>query len=216
MRLIVLTGFSSGLGLALHDTLLEKCQNDKLIFLGRKLKDKNNNAEYFQIDFFDKRYKWLDGIVLDNDWDEIIFINNAGIIAPIGKLSELDFEEFEKNVYVNYLSPIKLIFYLSRLANKIKILNISSGAADKPVNCWASYNSTKAATKTFFNTIGLENNTSVINIDPGVIDTNMQREIRNKSKQYKNLQYFVELNNNKMLRKPSDVANEIYENYIKI
>ena len=158
----------------------------------------------------------MDGIVLDNDWDEIIFINNAGIIAPIGKLSELDFEEFEKNVYVNYLSPIKLIFYLSRLANKIKILNISSGAADKPVNCWASYNSTKAATKTFFNTIGLENNTSVINIDPGVIDTNMQREIRNKSKQYKNLQYFVELNNNKMLRKPSDVANEIYENYIKI
>ncbi len=215
MRLLILTGFSSGLGEAIHNLLISKNSQDELIFLGRKTGKSKKNASYFHADFSDKECQWLNNLVIDDKIQEIVLINNAGVILPIGKLSEFNIDEVERNIYINFVSPIKLIVKLAKLSSRLKIINISSGAADNPIHCWAPYCAAKSGMKSFLNVVELEDGISIFNVDPGVLDTNMQEEIRNHSQKCKNLEYFVGLKEDQKLRKASDAANEIYRDYIQ-
>ena len=124
-------------------------------------------------------------------------------------------DEVERNIYINFVSPIKLIVKLAKLSSRLKIINISSGAANNPIHCWAPYCAAKSGMKSFLNVVELEDDISIFHVDPGVLDTNMQEEIRNHSQKCKNLEYFVGLKEDQKLRKASDAANEIYRDYIQ-
>ena len=50
----------------------------------------------------------------NNQTEEIVFINNAGIIDPIDKVGKIDDHSIIKSNFVNFLSSI-------RIANKLKI-----------------------------------------------------------------------------------------------
>jgi len=100
---------------------------------------------------------------------------------------------------------------LKKNVGKIKIINISSGAAYNPVPYWSTYCSTKSAIKMYFDVISLEDGISVQHFDPGVVDTKMQKEIRKKSEKYAELKFFEEIKRNKMLKDPARVALEICE-----
>ena len=215
MRIILLTGFSSGLGQALHHTLLINNRRDRLVFLGRKKQKNTQSASYLYADLSDKNYQWLN----DTTWDcyagDILLINNAGTVLPVGNLPDIACETMEQNIYINLLSPMKLIAILATVANKLKIINISSGAANAPIHYWASYCAAKAGMKSFLNTIELEENITVVHIDPGVLDTKMQEDIRRHASRYQELEYFVNLKLENKLRKTSEVADKIYRDYIE-
>jgi benzil reductase ((S)-benzoin forming) len=58
----------------------------------------------------------------------------------------------------------------------------------------------------------IENGVKCVSIYPGVVDTNMQSQIRNTNESdFKSLQRFVDLKNNNELYTPDFVATSIYK-----
>ena len=74
-------------------------------------------------------------------------INNASVISPIGKISDTDPYEWKKNIEVNLIGGYNMIracidFFLQQKHGVI--VNVSSGAAHKPIYGWSAYCSSKA------------------------------------------------------------------------
>jgi len=223
MKAIIITGVSRGLGKAFFDILKDK--NYYLICISRSFIDYQNklsesdNIELIKFDLNDINDLTvkLNNSTIPNkcDFDELIFINNAGVISPIGKVGNIDEKDIKKAININLLSPILITNHLSALCSKnkikFKILNITTGAADKPFEGWSLYCSTKSAAKMFFNVVEKEKDgVVVVNIDPGVLNTRMQKEIRNANKSYFPLvDYFKNLEKKGELKQPSQVALNI-------
>ncbi len=214
MKVVILTGYTSGLGSAIHDCLVSTHLKCKFIFIGRKDIQlvENSMKIYLKADFSnieDVASLKISGYI--QDAHEVVFINNAGTVTPICPMNEIKSKEFLSAVTVNYISPVLLINKLKKNVGKIKIINISSGAAHRPVPYWSTYCSTKSAIKMYFDVISLEDGISVQHFDPGVVDTKMQKAIRKKSEKYAELKFFEEIERNKMLKDPAHVALEICE-----
>ncbi|RZJ74455.1 MAG: SDR family NAD(P)-dependent oxidoreductase, partial [Flavobacterium sp.] len=100
---------------------------------------------------------------------------------------------------------------------KKSIINISSGAALKPYFGWSVYCSTKAALNMLTQTLAVEqaeekNGVKVLAIAPGVVDTDMQVEIRNSNKaDFKDLDRFVALKEEDGLNDAATVGAKIFE-----
>lgn len=212
MKAIILTGYTSGLGSAIHDNLISSISKDKLIFIGRGdvRSTINNKKLYLKVDLSNladvaliKMDKYL------QDVSEVAFINNAGTVKPICSINDMKMRDFSQATAVNYMSPVILINKFKQSVEKMNIINISSGAALKPISYWSTYCSTKSAMRMYLDVVALEKDISVQHYDPGVMDTGMQKEIREKSNKYTELKIFEEMSKNKMLKDPSYVAEEI-------
>ncbi|NJB86662.1 benzil reductase ((S)-benzoin forming) [Lewinella marina] len=111
---------------------------------------------------------------------EIVFINNAGTINPIG-FSASAAEELIQSVNINFLSPLLIYHSLVNAFAKVFLVNITSGAANNPIAGWEMYAATKSAMKMFCATTEASRPGSTHSIDPGVIDTQMQAQIRSSN-----------------------------------
>ncbi|WP_432448612.1 SDR family oxidoreductase [Aliiroseovarius marinus] len=113
-----------------------------------------------------------------------VLINNAGMIEPIGPISESDPADWAHVIDVN----LKGVYYGARavLPGMIgrgsgSILTISSGAAHHPLEGWAHYCTSKAGVHMFNEALHLENagkGIRAIGLSPGTVATQMQREIK--------------------------------------
>lgn len=221
-KAIIITGVTRGLGKAFFDILKDK--DYYLICISRSFIDyqiklaKSNNIELIKFDLNeinDLTLKLNNAKTLKKfDFNELIFINNAGVISPIGKVGNLDEKDIIKSININFASPVLMTNYLSAFCSerkiKLKILNISTGAADNPFEGWSIYCSTKSAAKMFFNVIEKEKAVIIENIDPGVLNTQMQKEIRNANKHnFPLVDYFKNLEKENKLKEPSQVASSI-------
>lgn len=108
-------------------------------------------------------------------------INNAGVLQPIATIAGADTRQWSQNVAVNLLGP----FYLTHHAlphlrrSRGRILNISSGAAVRAARGWSAYCAAKAALNHFTRVLAEEEPDIVaLAFRPGVVDTAMQRTIR--------------------------------------
>lgn len=117
----------------------------------------------------------------------IVFINNASIIGPIATLEEMDTASIMNSIAVNVTSPLMILHFLvSHFFNRnIDFINITSGAANMSIPHWSLYSSSKAYLNRFFASMAVDYS-SMLNlrfksIDPGLIDTAMQQEIRNSN-----------------------------------
>lgn len=220
MKLVVLVGFSKGLGKAIFDQLLKglKPGERELLALGRKTKDfpQYNSVIYQEADLLkDDCWDSLSQYIPSNTESLDLFIN-ASVIEPIAVVGSLDSYQLESAVKVNYISPMKLVNQLLFLQQKgkftLNIFNISSGASSRPIEGWALYCSTKAAFKMFLDVADAEAQDilHITHIDPGVIDTDMQRTIRSKSnKEMKNVQQFRALSHSNKLKSPQEAARDV-------
>ena len=220
MKLIVLVGFSKGLGKAIFDQLRKGLKPGKveLLALGRNTKDfpKYDAVAYQEADLLkDDCWESLSERIPSNTELLDVFIN-ASVIEPIAVVGSLNSYQLESAVTVNYVSPMKLVNQLASLQKKNKftmnIFNITSGASTRPIEGWALYCSTKAAFKMFLDVTHKESEgtISVTHIDPGVVDTDMQKTIRSKSnKEMKNVQQFRDLNLSNNLKSPQDAARDV-------
>lgn len=110
-------------------------------------------------------------------------INNAGVLEPIAKLSDVAPSAWAQNINVNLLAPLALtqaaLPYLREA--KGRVINISSGAAVKPVQGWSAYCASKAALNHFTRVLAVEEpQITALALRPGVVDTAMQAAIREK------------------------------------
>lgn len=185
MRTVILSGVSSGLGKAFFDLLLTT--SAKIIAIGRTFPAEiisGENLTYINRDLakVDLDFSLITSLV-SPDTQEIIFINNAGIIEPLKHIGTFTDNEIISSVSVNLIAPILLTNTLVALCQnksiKLRILNITTGAAVKSIDDWSLYCSTKAAAKMFYNCLQQENDSVEIKqVDPGVMDTKMQDAIR--------------------------------------
>lgn len=225
IKLFIVTGVSSGLGKSIFDLLIKK--NKIIIALSRTFKEyqlklqKENEVELVTCDLsvVNELENLLNNIsLIDSDnVDEIIFINNAATINPIAKIGDFSKSDIIDSVNINLSSSIIINNYLCEISKRkdsiYKIVNITTGAAKKPIEGWAMYCTTKSAVERFLEVIELENdNVKVINVDPGVINTKMQKKIRNSSNDdFPMVDNFRKMYEENELKSPDGVALEIIE-----
>ena len=219
-KLIIITGANRGLGKALVDFVLKdedativslsrsihedhkKISETKLVFIKTDLSEHFSNSI---ISIIDKK------VTADS---EILFFNNASLILPIGKIGSIKEVEIETSIKVNIEFPVNLINSLLNQfpKNKTKLVNIYSGAGNNPISFWSLYGASKAYMKLFFRVLEEENkenaDISLYSIDPGVIDTGMQKHIRENA--FPKQDYFIALKEGNKLIKPKDAAQRIF------
>src|SRR4051812_20780598 len=113
-----------------------------------------------------------------------ILVNNAGVVEPIGALSQSDPAAWARNINVNLIGAYNAVratlpYMLANGGGTV--INISSGAAHRPLEGWSGYCCAKAGLAMLSAAVALETAASgvrVFGLAPGVVDTNMQVTIR--------------------------------------
>ncbi|WP_342078820.1 SDR family NAD(P)-dependent oxidoreductase [Yoonia sp. SS1-5] len=113
-----------------------------------------------------------------------VLINNAGIIDPIGHLSQADPDAWARAIDIN----LKGVMHGMRAAmpgmiaqGGGTIITVSSGAAHGPVEGWTAYCSSKAGAYMLTRAADKEARTAglrIMGLSPGTVATQMQREIK--------------------------------------
>ena len=213
-RVALITGSSKGIGLSLTKLLLE----EKFYVYGysRTNQLKNPNFHFHKTDLSD--LNTLKNIALP-DLDsakEIFLINNAGEIGDIKKYGNKDLESIINEININLSAPTiicnKFIRKYNRLKSRLTIINISSGAALRPIKSWGTYCQSKAGIDMLTKIINEENEKiKAYSIYPGVVNTEMQEKIRNTSVEHFPLKHkFVDYYKKNKLTNPETVASKIY------
>lgn len=114
-----------------------------------------------------------------------ILMNNAAIIGPVSPLFMIDQEEWDEVMDINLRGPYLLakavIPYMIKQSSG-KIINVTSGLGEIVMPPFAAYSVTKAGLIHLTKIMAEEleyHNIQVNGLDPGVMDTKMQEEIRN-------------------------------------
>ena len=113
-----------------------------------------------------------------------ILINNAGVIEPIAEVATSDPAAWAQNISINLVGAYHAVRavlpdMLSRGSGSI--VNVSSGAAYRPLEGWSAYCVGKAGLAMLTRSIELETTGKGIRVfgfSPGTIDTDMQVKIR--------------------------------------
>lgn len=217
-KLAYVTGTSGGIGKAVTEKLL--AEGYYVFGLSRTATDFGEQFSHISIDLNDLGQ--VHAFEFEGVADEVLLVNNAGIIGeilPVGKVANQSIEDV---MIVNTIAPqILMNKFLSTYSDTAKtghILNISSGAGKRPIDAWASYCASKAALDLFTETTSEElkvrgiENWQVHALAPGVVDTNMQSDIRSADpEEFKVIEKFIALKNDNELTAPNAVAEKIFE-----
>ncbi|MDA8379829.1 MAG: SDR family NAD(P)-dependent oxidoreductase [Actinomycetota bacterium] len=114
-----------------------------------------------------------------------MWVNNAGILEPVGALRDASFAGIRRNIEVNlmgvaYGSAIFARHVHSRPGGGI-LVNVSSGAAKHPYEGWAAYCASKAGVDQLTEVLAAEEarfGLRAYALAPGVIETDMQALVR--------------------------------------
>lgn len=222
MKIFIITGASKGIGHALS-TILE-AEGHKVLRIART--NPNALADLMQVDITDENapqriISWLKPYL--SIATEITLINNAGMIGPIEQVGSLDPQHVASAIMLNITAPIHLTNAFTQLVQalpiKKNIINISSGAGRHVYSGWSIYCTTKAAIDQFSRAFHLEQKAQthpihITSLAPGVIDTDMQREIRSSKKAaFPSIECFVDLKESGNLLSPHESAAMII-NYL--
>lgn len=120
------------------------------------------------------------------DADTALLINNAGVVQPIGPAGAGGAAAVARAVTINVTAPLALtdafiaLTSTGRAAADRRVLHISSGAGRSPYPGWSVYCATKAALDQHARTAALDEvaGLRIASLAPGVVDTDMQGEIR--------------------------------------
>jgi 3-oxoacyl-[acyl-carrier protein] reductase len=113
-----------------------------------------------------------------------ILVNNAGVIEPIAEIATSDPKVWANNITINLIgayNAVRAVLPDMLSGGGGTIVNVSSGAAYRPLEGWSAYCSGKAGLAMLTRAIELETKGKGIRVfgfSPGTIDTDMQVKIR--------------------------------------
>ena len=197
-HLFIITGASRGMGAAIAAQLLRP---DNLVLgISRRSDDKmaarataaGASCEQWTADLaapadVAKRLQaWL-GTLDTQRFDSVSLINNAAALTRIGHIEDCDDAELASALRVGLEAPLLLCAAFLRATRgwrtRKRVLNISSGLGRRPMAGQASYCAVKAGLDHLSRALALdeaqrENGAAVVSLAPGVIDTDMQAQLR--------------------------------------
>lgn len=110
------------------------------------------------------------------EWRRVLLVHNAAY-HPIGFARDMSADEAEKAFRVNLIAPVQITQEFLRLFPSGEVALISSGATEKTVAGWSLYIAGKAGMVGYMRTLEKEG-VPVHVFDPGMMDTGMQKKIR--------------------------------------
>ncbi|GAA2590404.1 SDR family oxidoreductase [Dactylosporangium fulvum] len=116
--------------------------------------------------------------------DEVVLLHNAATVEPIALAGDLPPAAVLAAVNLNLVAPILLtnLFLATFRASRarLRIVYVASAAAHRAYPGWATYCATKAGAEAFMRCVGEAAGApcEVEIIDPGAIETQMQRTLR--------------------------------------
>ena len=182
-QIVLVTGGSSGIGLALAKKFMEN--DNTVIITGRNLQKLEDVQRGFpQIHIFQSDVTDDAGVrKLADDIQEKfsgidILINNAGVMNLVDAGNESnELQKQMQEIEINYNSPIRMLHYfLPQLKNSKNavLVNVSSGLAYVPFAQAPTYSGTKSALHFWTKSIRLHlklHNIKVVELLPPVVDT---------------------------------------------
>lgn len=218
--LYIITGCSKGLGRALKEKLCLDLDN-KVLGISRTQMEKRDNFSHLCLDLADPQaiIMNLGRIFPSGDFQKMILINNAGSIGEIAPLGKLEPKGIQDIFSLNLIAPAILINgyvkqYQNSESEKI-VINISSGAAQKAMDGWSGYCGSKAGLNQLSLVAEEESKLKGSGIkfyalSPGIIDTEMQSEIRSTSlDNFSRGESFRSLKSQGDLVSPDSVADKV-------
>lgn len=194
MKYFIVTGTTKGLGSAIKEIRLRDSDNT-VIALNRN-PDSNTNPNFINIkcdisnnEEIENAFNEIANNIVHLEPEEIVLINNAGVVDPIKFIQNASAEEIQKCFEINVLGTINtsrcFLKNFSNLDSQKAIVNISSGAASNPMAGWSVYTATKAAVEIFTKSVAIEQAqedfpTKIFAFQPGKVETPMQEYVRNQ------------------------------------
>ncbi|TCS36257.1 hypothetical protein EDC30_10774 [Paucimonas lemoignei] len=224
----ILTGHTRGLGAAIAGELLKR----DIPVLGMARRDNADLAsrhagllQQVQVDLANPEAlsQWLASSALQDFIAKsrtVALINNAGTVQPIGAIADQDPHGIMQAVNLNVTAPLMLASALAATSREagsereLRILHISSGAGRSAYAGWSVYCATKAALDQHARAVALDKlpGVRICSLAPGVIDTDMQSEIRATSlERFPMRERFDELKRNAQLLDPAECAKRLVE-----
>lgn len=219
----ILTGHSRGLGAALAETLLAR--NIPLLALARQGNPElaarhGSHLSQVSLDLADSAAlaAWLDGAALAAflaDADGLLLINNAGTVQPMGPAGTQGALDIARAVSLNVSAPLALTDAVAaRHRGELRVLHIASGAGRNAYAGWSIYGATKAALDLHARAVTLDAipNLRICSMAPGVLDTDMQGEIRaTTAATFPLRSRFVQLKETQQLVSPAAAATRLID-----
>lgn len=156
--------------------------------------------------------------ILENYQELSGIVHNAGVIDPIKPMSDSEFEDWNYLIQVNLLGVQDVTQRLYQLIDGKKhtrVTTISSGASKYPIGSWSAYCVSKAGLDMWTRCLaeeGKDQNISAISVAPGIVDTNMQVNIRSANPNDFPLHpHFVDYHESGQLVNPNEVASQLLD-----
>ena len=182
MHLFIVTGSSRGLGAALVKQLAQPSHT--VIGMARRT-DPGLPAQQWALDLAnpltaaEQLQAWLRA---HTGWESATLINNAALLSEPGPLAASDLSALSAALRVGLEAPTLLSrVFLAETATvpTRRILNISSGLGRRAMAGSAAYCAVKAGLDHLSRALALEEpEVGIVSLAPGVIDTDMQVQLR--------------------------------------
>jgi NAD(P)-dependent dehydrogenase (short-subunit alcohol dehydrogenase family) len=223
----ILTGHTRGLGAAIAENLLSRdiavlaVSRTRNIELEQRFPTALAQVE-LDLSQPESLARWLAADLLRHflsGCQSVLLINNAGTLQPVGPIEDQDVFEISRAVGLNVAVPIMLasaVAVASADASDRRVMHVSSGAGRRGVAGWSVYGATKAALDQHARSVMLDQtpNLRICSLAPGVIDTDMQAEIRASAlEKFPLRDNFEALKRNGDLATPGDCAERLV-NYL--
>ena len=222
LKLAFVTGTSSGIGQAAANELLKR--GWEVIGVARRDSDINDsNYMHLNIDLtdIDNMLNEIPAAVVkrlsSKKYERIALVNNAAGTGELLRMEQLDPKKLSDLYKLNVILPVWLMgfFYKNKAKeSRLRIINISSGAAHKEYPGMAAYCGSKAALlmsgKVFAGENNEDENLGIMSYEPGTVDTEMQKKARSQPEdKFPSVKVFQSMKKNNSLAAPEDVAIEI-------
>jgi len=208
-----ITGTSSGIGKALAEKALD--EGHLVTGFSRRHTIEHPNYRHINIDLSNLKAYHNIGFECDKNVEKVVLVNNAGTLGHVKSVAKLDPDRVDKSYRINIMAPTVMShLFLDNLASctcEKVIINISSGAGSYPIKGWSTYCASKAAIDMFSEVLALDHpEVRAYAIAPGIVDTEMQGEIRRLAKSdFPDVDRFVGYKRNDELASAATVAAKL-------
>ncbi|SFF31394.1 benzil reductase ((S)-benzoin forming) [Paenibacillus algorifonticola] len=231
MKYFFITGTSRGIGEELANQLLaedhhlfclSRTENEQLI---ERSIQKKTSMTYYPFDLnhllhIEHMFTALFSMIpQDTEITGLYLINNAGMLAPVAPIEQNSAQSIIENVNINLLAPMIITANFLKHARDYqvdkRIMNISSGSARYLLPSQSCYSTSKAGLDSFSKSVSLEqliqpHPAKVVSVYPGMIDTQLQAEIRSASKaDFPYVDQFIQIAEEGKLQTPDYTAAKL-------